>query len=86
MKPTELREITNKVNKKKNEKNNKIKNIVDLILEKAKMRAESGEYYLNVDEWCGDYVPLAGEVHKELEKRGYTVYTGGAYTYYISWK
>lgn len=86
MKPEELNKIANAVNGIREEKSRKVKDIVNEILYLAKQRACKGEYTLNVDKWCGDYVPLSGEVVKELEQLGYTVYTGSAYSYYIQWR
>lgn len=82
----ELKNIADKVNNIKKEKELKINEIVCEILEKARLRAEQGEYTLSVDEWCGDYSPLANEISKELLKSGFIVYTGAAYSYYIQWR
>ena len=82
----ELRSIANEVNRGKQVKEKTVSEIVDYILVEAKEKAERGEYTLFVDRWCGDYVPLAGDISTELKKRGYTIYTGDSYRYYITWR
>lgn len=82
----ELNNTANKVNKIKEDKKRKVEQIVEEVLDEARLAADAGKYELYVDKWCGDYVPLAGEVYKELEKLGFTVYTGAAYCTYITWR
>lgn len=82
----ELKEIADKANKHKHKREQEVLDIVNIILDEAKQAAENGKYTLVVDKWCGDYVPQAGEVCKALEKKGFTIYSGAAYCYYIEWK
>lgn len=82
----ELKQIADDANKEKHKLLDQVNVKIDEIFAAAKEAAERGEYSLQVDQWVGDYVPLSTEVYNELKKRGITVWTGRAYTYYINWR
>lgn len=79
----ELNSIANKVNKIKEDKKRKVEQIVEEVLSEARLAADAGKYELYVSQWCGDYVPLAGDqVDVAREKTGLleTVFKNGKIT------